>query len=63
MGFYCWCVAVGALTCAPGSLASILSKRTLAQSKLDEIKIKSNILKAFILEKSEAVIGRKADEL
>jgi len=44
-------------------LASILSKRTLAQSKLDEIKIKSNILKAFILEKSEAVIGRKADEL
>lgn len=29
------------------SLASILKKRTLAPAKLDEIKIKSNILRAF----------------
>jgi protein disulfide-isomerase A6 len=46
-----------------GSLASILSKRTLASTKLDEIKIKANILSAFVLEKSETVIGRETDEL
>ncbi|KAH0833320.1 thioredoxin-like protein [Lanmaoa asiatica] len=44
-------------------LASILSKRTLAPTKLDEIKIKANILNAFVPEKSETVIGREADEL
>ena len=46
-----------------GSLASILSKRTLAPTKLDEIKIKANILSAFVHEKFEAVVGREADEL
>jgi protein disulfide-isomerase A6 len=30
-----------------GSLATILEKRTLAPSKLDEIKVKANIIKAF----------------
>ena len=37
------------------SLASILSKRTLAPGKLDEIKIKANILGAFrpVVEKAE----------
>ncbi|KAG6373480.1 thioredoxin-domain-containing protein [Boletus reticuloceps] len=44
-------------------LASLLSKRTLAPTKLDEIKIKANILKAFALEKVESVIGREKDEL
>lgn len=44
-------------------LASILSKRTLAPAKLDEIKIKANILGAFVVEKVETVIGRETDEL
>ncbi|KAI6155435.1 protein disulfide isomerase [Pisolithus tinctorius] len=34
-------------------LASILNKRTLASAKLDEIKIKLNILKAFVSQKLE----------
>ncbi|KAL0955099.1 hypothetical protein HGRIS_004016 [Hohenbuehelia grisea] len=34
-------------------LASILQKRTMSQSKLDEIKIKANILKAFAEQKIE----------
>lgn len=34
------------------SLQSILQKRSLAPSKLDEIKIKANILKAFVAEKA-----------
>lgn len=45
------------------SLASILSKRALAPTKLDEIKIKANILGAFAVEKAETVIGRETDEL
>jgi protein disulfide-isomerase A6 len=45
-------------------LALILSKRTMALTKLDEIKIKANILSAFVKsETSETVIGREADEL
>jgi protein disulfide-isomerase A6 len=36
-------------------LASILKKRTLAPSKLDEIKVKANILAAFIEKKAEEV--------
>ncbi|KAI9566788.1 thioredoxin-like protein [Boletus coccyginus] len=44
-------------------LASILSKRTLGPMKLDEIKIKTNILRAFVPEKSETIIGRETDEL
>lgn len=51
-------------------LASILSKRTMAPSKIDEIKIKANILSAFVAkkfeeaqEKVESVIGRATAEL
>lgn len=43
------------LNLVPSSLASILSKRSLSPSKLDEIKIKANILKAFVAEKAEEV--------
>ena len=35
------------LTVRDNSLASILKKRTLSPAKLDEIKIKANILGAF----------------
>jgi len=51
-------------------LASILSKRTMSSAKLDEIKIKANILGAFVnkkleeaQEKVESVIGRATAEL
>ncbi|KAH8082811.1 protein disulfide isomerase [Cristinia sonorae] len=46
-------------------LASILSKRTLSSAKLDEIKIKANILSAFraVEAKVEEVIGRETAEL
>ena len=53
-------------------LGSILSKRTLAPAKLDEVKIKANILSAFkaveekieeVKEEAEEVIGRAAAEL
>jgi protein disulfide-isomerase A6 len=51
-------------------LASILSKRTISPAKLDEIKIKANILGAFVnrkleeaQEKVESVIGRATAEL
>ena len=46
-------------------LSSILSKRTLAPAKLDEIKIKSNILAAFaaIEEKVDEALGRDTAEL
>lgn len=37
------------------SLASILGKRSLSAEKLDEIKIKANILAAFAEEKAEEV--------
>ncbi|KAF8841228.1 protein disulfide isomerase [Paxillus ammoniavirescens] len=36
-------------------LASILSKRTMAPAKLDEIKTKANVLKAFVAKKLEKV--------
>ena len=42
-------------------LASLLQKRTLAPTKLDELKIKSNILSAF--KKVEEAVHRAADEL
>ena len=47
------------------SLASILTKRTLAPGKLDEIKIKANILGAFrpVVEKAEEAEAEKRDEL
>lgn len=35
------------------SLASILKKRTLSPAKLDEIKVKANILAAFAEQKAE----------
>ncbi|KAG2147563.1 protein disulfide isomerase [Suillus clintonianus] len=51
-------------------LASILSKRTISPAKLDEIKIKANVLSAFVAkkleeaqEKVESVIGRATAEL
>ncbi|KIK82603.1 hypothetical protein PAXRUDRAFT_832171 [Paxillus rubicundulus Ve08.2h10] len=51
-------------------LASILSKRTMAPAKLDEIKIKANVLKAFVAKKLEDVeenvgsfIGKVSAEL
>ena len=36
------------------SLASILQKRVLSSAKLDEIKVKANVLAAFAAEKVEA---------
>lgn len=48
------------------SLASILSKRTLAPSKLDEMKVKANILNAFgseEVENAESAFGRADAEL
>ena len=62
-GGFAFGVYVVVLTCRAVSLASILSKRTLAPTKLDEIKIKANILGAFIAEKSETIVGRDSDEL
>jgi protein disulfide-isomerase A6 len=45
-------------------LASILEKRTLSPAKLDEIKIKANILRAFgEEEKVESTIGKDESEL
>ncbi|KAG6332449.1 hypothetical protein ID866_6641 [Astraeus odoratus] len=51
-------------------LASILSKRTMSAAKLDEIKIKANILRAFVIdaveevgEKVESGFGRATAEL
>ena len=44
-------------------LESILKKRSLAPAKLDEIKIKSNILKAFGEAPKEESIGRAEAEL
>lgn len=48
------------------SLASILSKRTLAPSRLDEMKVKANILNAFgseEVEDAESAFGRADAEL
>jgi protein disulfide-isomerase A6 len=39
------------------SLASIIQKRGLSPAKLDEIKIKANILKAFVAEEVEEKAG------
>ncbi|KAH7921030.1 protein disulfide isomerase [Leucogyrophana mollusca] len=51
-------------------LASILSKRTLGSEKLDELKIKANVLSAFVAEKveeakekAESIIGKATAEL
>jgi len=49
-----------------GSLATILEKRTLAPSKLDEIKVKANIIKAFFEGKDkgkESVAQKETAEL
>lgn len=52
------------------SLASMLNKATLSPSKLDEIKIKANVLKAFaadeapeVDEKAESITGKATGEL
>ena len=42
-------------------LASILRKRALSQSKLDEIKIKANILAAFAEPKVEEVVVEETE--
>lgn len=53
----------------PYRLASILSKRTIAPAKLDEIKIKANVLKAFLAKKlgvddgEQGAFGRATAEL
>lgn len=47
-------------------LGSILAKRNLAPSKLDEIKIKANILKSFVEDRTEATketVARAESEL
>lgn len=38
------------------SLSSILAKRTMAPAKLDELKIKANILAAFAEKKIEEIV-------
>lgn len=52
-----WCVVC--------SLATILQKRTLAPGKLDEIKIKANILGAFrpIVAKVEEAVEEAKEEI
>lgn len=48
------------------SLASILQKRVLASAKLDEIKMKANVLAAFAAEKvaeEKDTIERAIEEL
>jgi len=44
-------------------LTGILEKKTLAQTKLDELKIKANILGAFAEQKAEETIAAIKDEL
>ena len=46
-------------------LEGILSKRNLAPAKLDELKIKVNILKSFVAEPAEeaSTISREESEL
>lgn len=51
-------------------MSKILEKKSLAPSKLDEIKVKANILKAFVAEKAEeanegaeSVLGKDTAEL
>jgi protein disulfide-isomerase A6 len=43
-------------------LATILEKRSLSQSKLDEIKIKYNILRAFVEQKVEDATEKASAE-
>lgn len=45
------------------SLTSILAKKSLAPSKLDEIKTKLNVLSAFVKGKTEEAIQAVKDEL
>lgn len=44
-------------------LNSILAKRNLAASKLDEIKIKANILKSFLEERAAAAKEESKEKL
>lgn len=47
------------------SLASILKKRTISPQKLDEVKIKANILSTFkaVEEKAEEIVAEAAEKL
>lgn len=50
----------------PGRLATILKKRDLSPSKVDEIKTKVNILRAFVektVEEGNEKLGRSESEL
>jgi protein disulfide-isomerase A6 len=47
----------------PHRLESILSKRNLASAKLDELKIKLNILKTFVAEDLKETMSREEAEL
>ena len=62
--YHCWSGHLYYLW-LPIRLESILSKRNLASSKLDEIKIKVNILKSFVTEKEapKETISREEAEL
>lgn len=44
-------------------LSSILAKRNLAPTKLDEIKVKINILKSFVEDRAKDTIAREESEL
>lgn len=46
-----------------GRLESILKKRTLSDAKLDEFKIKWNIIRAFTQQQKEEKIRRAESEL
>ena len=51
------------LTLYRDRLESILAKRTLGSQKLDEIKIKINVLSAFIKKEAPEKLSRAEDEL
>lgn len=46
-----------------GRLAGILLKRTLSSNKLDEIKVKINVLSSFLKQKAEKVEEKVKGEL
>ena len=53
----------GQLIHYPGRLSGILQKRTLASDKLDEIKVKINVLDSFLKQKAEKVKEKIKGEL
>jgi protein disulfide-isomerase A6 len=46
-----------------GRLSGILRKRTLSSDKLDEIKVKANVLNSFLKQKADEVKERVKGEL